>query len=42
MKRKFILAVTAGLLFTSVAACNTVRGAGADLQSAANTVDEAI
>ncbi|WP_281351830.1 hypothetical protein [Altericroceibacterium indicum] len=41
MSRKFILAVTVGLMALSTAACNTVRGAGEDIQSAANTVDDA-
>jgi len=40
MARKFIVAVSAGLLLASVAACNTVRGAGDDLNSAADTVEE--
>lgn len=42
MARKFIAAVSATLLLTSLAACNTVRGVGEDLQSIANDVDEAI
>ncbi len=41
MLRKYIgLAVVAGALF--VAACNTVSGAGEDLQSASNEVEEEI
>jgi predicted small secreted protein len=42
MTRKFILAVTAGLLLALVPACNTVRGAGDDLNSAADAVDKEI
>ena len=42
MTRKIILAVTVGLLAFSATACNTVRGAGEDLESAANEVDEEI
>ena len=39
MKKLFaILAVTTTLF--AAAACNTVRGAGEDVQSAANAVDE--
>jgi entericidin B len=38
--RKVIIALTAGLLAISATACNTVRGAGEDLESAANEVDE--
>lgn len=41
MSRKIILAVTVGLMALSATACNTVRGAGEDIQSAANTVDDA-
>jgi entericidin B len=39
MTRKFaaLVAITASL---ALAACNTVRGVGQDLESAANTVDE--
>ncbi len=40
MARKIIVAVSASLLLFSVAACNTVRGAGEDLESAADAVDE--
>lgn len=42
MTRKIILTVTTGLLILATAACNTVRGAGEDLQSVANDVDQAI
>lgn len=40
MIRKTLLAVALGALTLSAAACNTVRGVGDDLQSAANAVDE--
>lgn len=40
MIRKTIIAVALGALTLSAAACNTVRGAGDDLQSAADAVDE--
>ncbi|AWW74140.1 hypothetical protein NAP1_01640 [Erythrobacter sp. NAP1] len=40
MIRKTILAVALGAMTLGAAACNTVRGAGEDLQSAANAVDE--
>ncbi len=42
MARKIILAVTASLFALTASACNTVRGAGQDLESVANDVDEAI
>lgn len=42
MARKIVIAVTAGLLTLSVAACNTVRGVGQDLESLADDADEAI
>jgi predicted small secreted protein len=42
MARKIVLALTAGLFALTATACNTVRGAGQDLQSIANDVDEAI
>lgn len=41
MIRKTILALIAASLGLSAAACNTVRGAGEDLQSAADEVDKA-
>ena len=37
MKKLFAILAVAGLM--SAAACNTVRGAGSDLQSASNAVD---
>ena len=41
MLRKFVVlaALAAGF---ALAACNTVRGAGQDIESAANTVDNAM
>lgn len=40
MLRKLLIALTAGAIALTASACNTVRGAGADLNSAANEVDE--
>lgn len=40
MLRKILIALTAGTLAFSVAACNTVRGAGDDLNSAADEVQD--
>jgi predicted small secreted protein len=40
MTRKLIIALTAGLFALTATACNTVRGAGADLESAADAVDD--
>ncbi len=40
MTRKIILGVTAALFALTASACNTVRGAGADLESAADAVDD--
>ena len=40
MTRKIVLALATGLLAFTATACNTVRGAGQDLESAANAVDE--
>lgn len=42
MTRKIIMAVTAGLFALSAAACNTIDGAGEDLQSASDAVEEEI
>ncbi len=39
---KIIAAIMLGTLSMTAAACNTVRGAGDDLNSAADTVDDAI
>lgn len=41
MTRKIILAVSASIMVLSASACNTVRGAGQDLESAADSVDDA-
>lgn len=40
MIRKLVLALVAGGIVMSATACNTVRGAGNDLESAANEVDK--
>tara|TARA_Y100000815_G_scaffold169085_1_gene153433 strand:+ start:1016 stop:1144 length:129 start_codon:yes stop_codon:yes gene_type:complete len=40
MIRKTIIAVALGAMTLSAAACNTVRGVGDDLNSAADAVDE--
>lgn len=42
MARKVILALVAGTIVLSASACNTVRGAGKDVESAANAVDKEI
>ncbi len=42
MIRKIILALGIGTLALSASACNTVRGAGDDLNSAADAVDREI
>jgi len=42
MARKIIIAVSASLIMLGATACNTVRGAGQDLESVANDVDEAV
>lgn len=42
MIKKVVLALVAGSIALSASACNTVRGAGSDLQSAANEVDKEI
>ncbi len=39
---KIILAITVGVLALTASACNTVRGAGEDVESVANEVDEEI
>jgi predicted small secreted protein len=41
MVRKALLALVIGSFALSTAACNTVRGAAADVDSAADAVDEA-
>ena len=40
MARKILIAVGIAAMSLTATACNTVRGAGSDLQSAANAVDE--
>lgn len=42
MTKKLVLALAASGMLLTLSACNTVRGAGQDLESAANTVDEAM
>lgn len=42
MIRKFLLAIGITAMTLSVAACNTVRGAAADVDSVADEVDDAI
>lgn len=42
MIRKLLVTLLASGIVLGVSACNTVRGVGQDLESAANTVDEAI
>ena len=41
MIRKALLALAVGGLALAATACNTVRGVGDDLKSAANSVDRA-
>lgn len=38
--RKFVMAIGLAAMTLSAAACNTVRGVGSDLESAADAVDE--
>lgn len=40
MTKKIITAFALGILAFAASACNTVRGAGDDLNSAADAVDE--
>lgn len=42
MLRKIILALTAGAIVLGATACNTVRGAGQDVESVANAGSDAI
>lgn len=42
MLRKTVLVLLAGSLAFSAAACNTVKGAGKDLQSASQSTEDAI
>lgn len=41
MLRKFLVVLAIGGLAITASACNTVRGVGKDLESAANSVDKA-
>lgn len=40
MVRKLVFVLVAGSIALSATACNTMRGAGKDIQSAANEVDK--
>ena len=40
MARKVVSAMLVGAMLMSTAACNTVRGVGDDLKSAADAVDD--
>ncbi len=42
MAKKFLLALGITTMALTATACNTVRGAGEDLESAANEVDSEI
>jgi entericidin B len=42
MARKLVLAFTVGLLALSATACNTVKGAGKDIESVGQAGDDAI
>jgi predicted small secreted protein len=42
MLRKTVLALITGSMALTIAACNTVKGAGEDLQSASQTTEDAI
>ncbi len=42
MTRKLILAITAGIFAFAATACNTVSGAGQDLESISDDVNEEI
>ncbi|RDC60753.1 hypothetical protein HME9302_01969 [Alteripontixanthobacter maritimus] len=42
MIKKFLLAASIGAMALTATACNTVRGAAADVDSVADEVDEAI
>ena len=41
MVRKLVFALVAGSLVLGASACNTVKGVGRDLESAADAVDKA-
>jgi len=42
MAKKILIAVTAGLFALTASACNTVKGAGEDIQSVGEAGDEVI
>ena len=42
MIRKILIVLGIGAITFTASACNTVRGAGKDLESAANSVDRAL
>lgn len=42
MLKKVIISISLAAMALGTTACNTVRGVGDDLKSAANTVDDAI
>lgn len=42
MLRKVIAALVVGSIALTASACNTVRGVGQDIESAANSVDRAL
>lgn len=42
MARKVVIVLVAGLVTLAATACNTVKGAGEDLQSASDEVNEEI
>jgi entericidin B len=42
MAKKIVLAVTLGLFALTATACNTVKGAGKDIESVGEAGDEAI
>jgi entericidin B len=42
MARRVVIAVMAGLFALTATACNTVKGAGEDLESASDAVNEEI
>lgn len=41
MVKRIVIALVAGAIVMGAAACNTVRGVGKDLNSAADAVDKA-
>ena len=42
MAKKIVLVLAAGVLTLGTSACNTVRGAAADVESVADAVDDAM